>query len=154
MFLADDPKKRTKEIRHKSWLSIVTNRFTRAIPSEYTFFVILRYRLRGPRCTLLRNHTSREQVHPNQQLRVLFERSRQKNEYDPSPESKKSTLLVCYLASQFDHRGFIYLFYSPPTLPHTVHTSIQTPPVKLRPDSLVSLTYTLVAALLAGMIMM
>ena len=74
LFLAHDPIKRTKEIRHEYLLSIVTNDFTRAKPSEYTFFVLHRDRLCGPRLTRLRNHISREQVDPDQQLRVPFER--------------------------------------------------------------------------------
>ena len=98
LFLAHDPIKRTKEIRHKSYFSIVTDCFTRAKLSENTFLFVLRDRLCGPDAlafviTYLENKSTRSTA-PCPPLTIAG-----KKKYDPSPESEIVTLLVCYLAS-------------------------------------------------------
>ena len=153
LFVAHDPIKRTKEIRHKSYFSIVMDCFTRAKLSEHTFLLILRDRLRGPDALAFvirypENRSTRSTA-PCSLLTIAA-----KKEYDSSPESETVTLLASYLASH-TIAGAYFTCLSIHTLSQLpLDTSIQTSSVKLRSDPLISSAYSLVFALQTGMILM
>jgi hypothetical protein len=80
LFLSHDSAESVEEIRHKAGFTVVPDGFTGSKASEDTLFIILRDRLCCPRRPRFRDHVSREQIDPQEQLGVAFEGLRQRRD--------------------------------------------------------------------------
>ena len=80
LVLSRDQIECSEEIRHKSRLAIMAYRLTRTESSEHALLVILCDRLGRSGRACLCDHTSREQIDPQQQIGVSFKGSWQRRD--------------------------------------------------------------------------
>jgi hypothetical protein len=154
LFLSHDSAECVEEIRHEAGFTVVPDGFTGSKTSEDTLFIILRDRLGCSRRARFRDHVSREQIDPQEQLGVAFEGLRQRRDVVHGHDLERvRSLYVPWRFSLPDQPSL-------PCLPVCAfsHIALDTPvqpsPMEVRSDPLVRPADSLVAPFQAGVIMM